>query len=180
MEVEEPDAQCLAAAHLLEKGCAGLREGPRVRVAEVDQVAVMGEDLCRFVPLLPAVRAEGRDLFLGERLGRPLPLVPREEREGPRADLRRVQGRIADAAGRAHVGAQIFHLSLSPFRWGETAIPFIAGGLKMARFSGFFQPECFRPGRIFAYCRTAPYNAAAGAFCPSFRAGVGRRYSVFH
>ena len=112
MEIEKPDSERRAAAHLQQECRTGFCEGPRFRVAEVDQVTVMREDLRRAVRLPNAIRTKGLDFLCGEGLCLPLPLVLGEKRESLPADLRRVQRRISDTSRGTHMGAHIFHFPL--------------------------------------------------------------------
>ncbi len=82
MEVEQREPELFAALEFVEKGRAGLLESGGIRVAEVDQVAVVGKYLPRAEAVLAAGRAEGLDGLVGQRLGVPLALVLGEQCKG--------------------------------------------------------------------------------------------------
>ncbi|EWH00168.1 hypothetical protein Q427_20700 [Halomonas sp. BC04] len=111
MEVEQGEAELLAALHLVEEGGAGLLEPGGIRVAEVDQVAVVGKDLLGAEAMFPAGAAKGLDGSLFEGLGSPLALVLGEQGEGVGADLDGTKHGLVGTAGGADVGTQVFHLA---------------------------------------------------------------------
>ena len=114
MEVEPVESELLAAAHLVQKGGARLFEPLLFGVPEVDQVGVVGQDLCRGVAGPVAGAAEGVDLRRGERCGDPLPLVLGEECEGRGAYRLRIPGGVLHTARGADMCSEIVHVRSCP------------------------------------------------------------------
>lgn len=81
VEVQPVEAELFAPPHFVEEGGAGFAQPLFVRMPQVDQVAVVRENLCRLVMIRPAVPAERFDRFGTERRGRPLALVLGEKGE---------------------------------------------------------------------------------------------------
>ena len=111
MEIEQRQAELPAALHLVDEGGARLVERRRVGMTQIDQIAVVRQDLRRCDAATLAAAAKRTDLGLGQRLGLPLPLVLGEEGEGVGADLLRTQRRLLHAAGGADMGANVLHSS---------------------------------------------------------------------
>ena len=110
MEVQSVESQLFAAVHLVEKGCARLLECLALGMSEIDQVGVVGQDLCRGVASLLTGAAEGFDL-LGLQGGcDPLALVLGEQGEGRGPDGTGVCGGVLDPACSTYVGSEVFHV----------------------------------------------------------------------
>ena len=75
MEVEHRKSQLLAALHLFHKRVAALLDAFFCRMPQIDEIAVVGENVLWFKAALRAVFLECIDAFLRERRSEPLPLI---------------------------------------------------------------------------------------------------------
>ena len=109
VEVQLDQSELMAALHLADEG--GNRVAPlaRIRLPEVDEVAVVRQNEFRPVAERAAVLPERRHRLFRVRRRRPLPLVLGEHGEGGRAQFMRVDRRVFNAAGDADVCSDIFH-----------------------------------------------------------------------
>ena len=109
MEIEAVESQRLAAGHLIEKSSARFGQRLGLGMAEVDEVGVVGQNLCRRIAQLGAGGAEFADLGRSEGRGAPLPLIFGEEGEGCGPYFACVAGGVLDAARGAYVCSEKFH-----------------------------------------------------------------------
>ena len=109
VEVQVAEPEHLAAAHLVQERDAGLGDHLRIGTAQVDQVAVMRQDVAGREPVLPAGAAEGGGVLVRQRALVPDPLVAGEHADGGGAELHRIAHGVLDAPGDRHVRADAFH-----------------------------------------------------------------------
>jgi hypothetical protein len=109
MEVEQSQPKLLAALHLIEEGVAGFIKRLLYRVTQVNQIAVMRQDLPRTEVVFFARGFEIIDGFSRERRGAPLALVFCEQGESGRLNLSGANGSISKTACCADVRSNIFH-----------------------------------------------------------------------
>jgi len=74
VEIEQGKAELFAAVELVDKCGPGFCQWFWLRVAQIDQVAVMREDLCRGKVTRFTVVTKGINLLVGEGFGLPLTL----------------------------------------------------------------------------------------------------------
>ncbi|MNP36142.1 hypothetical protein D3C76_1295080 [compost metagenome] len=109
MEVEVAEAKLLAALELVQKRIPGLGQGIGVRMTQIDEVAVVGQDLLGAKARLVAGLFEGANAGLGERRRLPLALVLGEQGEGIGPDGLRAGDGVFHPAGGTDVGSDKFH-----------------------------------------------------------------------
>ena len=97
VEVEQRQPQLLAAGHLINEGITGFFQRLFHRMAEVNQVAVVRQDLPGAKVILFAGGFEFGDGFVVERRGAPLALVFGEEGEGGCFDFGGANGGIGQS-----------------------------------------------------------------------------------
>ena len=124
MEVQPVEAQQFAPLHLVEERRARFFERFLLGMSEVDQVRVVGQNLCGRVAVAFARLAEGVDLARGERFGDPLPLVLGEKGEARGSDSVCVGRSVLHAARSAYVRSEIFHSCSFPFNF-QTKLKFL-------------------------------------------------------
>ena len=124
MEVQPVEAQQFAPLHLVEECRARFFERFLLGMSEVDQVRVVGQNLCGRVAVAFARLAEGVDLARGERFGDPLPLVLGEKGEALGSDSVCVGRSVLHAARSAYVRSEIFHSCSFPFNF-QTKLKFL-------------------------------------------------------
>ena len=113
MEVEHGEAESLAAARLVDERVDRLEAFLVVWVAEIDEVAIVWENLRRRVATLLAIGFEGINLYGLEIFCEPLALVFCEKGESCCADSLGVERCVLDAAAGADVCSDIFHCRYS-------------------------------------------------------------------
>ena len=109
MEVQQRQPQLLATAQLINKCVARFFQRLGHRVTQVNQVAVVRQDLTGCEVVFFAGGFEFVDGFWTQRRGPPLALVFGKQRKGGRANLSRANGGICHAAGGAHMRTNVFH-----------------------------------------------------------------------
>lgn len=97
VEVEQRQPQLLAAGHFINEGITGFFQRFFHRVAEVNQVAVVRQDLPRAKVILFTGGFEFGDGLVAERRGAPLALVLGEEGEGGCFDFGGANGGIGQS-----------------------------------------------------------------------------------
>ena len=120
MEIQQGQPQLLAAAHFIDKGIAGFFQRLFYRVAEVNQVAIVGQDLPGGEAIFFTGGFELRNGVIAQRGGSPLALVLGEQREGGGFNFGGANGGVSQTAGGANVRSNIFHkkLQFSPLGGG--------------------------------------------------------------
>ena len=113
MEIQVFQTQLHAARHLVQKRLARPLPFFHVRIAQIDQIAVVRQDLICCEPVVLTILFERHDGFGCQRRRFPLPLVFREHGERFRADRRRIQRRVFHAAQDGYMCSDIFHFPLS-------------------------------------------------------------------
>ena len=106
---EPVESELFASLHFIEDGIAGFLEFVGFGMAEIDEVAVVGECAFGTEAVVGAVLFEGFDALLRQRFGDPLPLVLGEERKRVGVDGRSVQGCVFHSAAGADMGSHSFH-----------------------------------------------------------------------
>ena len=109
MEVQQRQPQLFAALHFIQKRLAGFFQRFFNRVTEVDQVAVVGEDLAGPVAVFLTGGFEIINHLSGERCGAPLALIFGEQGESGRLNFGGANGGIRKATCSANVRSNIFH-----------------------------------------------------------------------
>ena len=109
VKIELRQTERFAAAHFPGEGFGRKMMFFRVGLAEVDEIAVVRQDLPGRKAVFPAMLLKCGDFGRVERRGAPLALVFGEHGEGVRADCRGVQGGVGDASGDADMGSEVFH-----------------------------------------------------------------------
>lgn len=120
MEIEQRQSELLAAAQFIDKGIARFFQRLLNRVAEVNQVAVVRQDLSGTKAVFFAGGFEFSNCFVAERGSSPLPLVFGKQREGGGVDFGGANGGIGQSAGGADVRSNVFHKKLQLSRWVES------------------------------------------------------------
>ncbi|MNV21166.1 hypothetical protein D3C71_1120940 [compost metagenome] len=112
MEVQQRQAKLLAALQFIKKRITGFFQRFFDRMAQVDEIAVMGKDLTRPETILFAGGFEIINHFSGERCRAPLTLIFGEQGESGRLDFGGANGGIRKTTCCAHVRSNVFHKGL--------------------------------------------------------------------
>ena len=110
MEVQAVESEQFAAFHLVDECLPGLFERFGFGMPEVDQIGVVGQDLCRGVFPFVTGTTEGVDLGCREGLGHPLALVLGEECEGGGSDGPGVARGVLQSARCTDMCSEVFHI----------------------------------------------------------------------
>ena len=109
VKIEQRQPQLGAALQLIDKGIARFLQPGLFRVAQVDEVAVVGQDVFGSDARRLQVRLERRDAFGCQWLGHPLALILGKEGKGLRPDGLGVKRGVLHATGRADMSTDSFH-----------------------------------------------------------------------
>ena len=109
VEVQTVEPEEFAAFHFVDEGLARLFQPFRIGMSEVDQVGVVGQDLCGGVAAFVAGAAEGVDFGGRQGFGHPLSLVLGEEGESVGPDGAGIPGCVVDPARCADMCSEVFH-----------------------------------------------------------------------
>jgi len=108
VKIEPVEAELFAALHFVEKGGARFFEAFGFGMAEVNQIAIVRENLV-WRKNAVAICLKRGDGFVGERGRFPLPLIFGEERKGGCANDFCIVGGVLNASARADMGSDKFH-----------------------------------------------------------------------
>lgn len=92
MKVQKGDPQLPAALHLVDKGITGLFKCIFSRMAQVDKVAVMGQNMLQNDTNTAAVFLKHLNTFFRQWFCMPLPLIFNKQGKCPGTDFLRIQG----------------------------------------------------------------------------------------
>ena len=115
MEVQAVQAEQHASRHFIRESLPRLFAFYGVGISEIDQIAVMRQNVFRCVSVFPAVRLECLNGCFRQRRTRPLPLVFCEHGERFRPDRGGVQRGVFDTSGNGDMGTDVFHWQILPF-----------------------------------------------------------------
>ena len=109
MEIQPVEPQLLATLHFVQKGGTRFLQPLRFGMPQIDQVAVVRQDMRRLVAKLLATGFEQLDAFRRQRRRTPLPLVAGEKGECLCADGMRVEGSVFHASRCRYMCSDEFH-----------------------------------------------------------------------
>ena len=127
VEIQQRQPQLFAALHFIKKRVTGFFQRLFNRMAQVNQVAVVGQNLSRLIMVFFAGGFEFINRSGGERCGTPLTLIFCEQGKRSGFDFCCAKGGIGQTARGADMRSDIFHVKtpVKPARGNQTFI--IAG-----------------------------------------------------
>ncbi|MPM71501.1 hypothetical protein SDC9_118466 [bioreactor metagenome] len=109
MKIELDQAELFTTLHFVDERRDRAPVFDRIGLAEIDEVAVVRQNMGRSEAMGGAIFPECGDLLRGQGRRAPLTLVFGEHGEGVRANARRIERGIGHAAGDADMGSKVFH-----------------------------------------------------------------------
>ena len=110
VEVQQLQPQLLAALHLVEKSLPALLQPLGLRVSQVDEVAVVRQDMFGGKTILRAVLAKLLYTLLRQGCRLPLPLILGKESESLRSDGVCIYRGVLHATRGTYMSSNVFHI----------------------------------------------------------------------